>query len=211
VSIGWRLDLGQKQTLLALRDQISVDTCERFTQDWPHLCTITTIILAIWLEINRLSGSETGKKGVVPFRDFVAREAQLVQVFLEPEGSGFAGSVEAITPQGQSDSYTYQLTLDGKPATLTNTIQIDEVGSSRVNDLEFTATGKIRASCIFILPCRVWRRQNHDQHAQRHKPARQRRNAACQAPMASRTQAALYLSGPEYEIHGAAQLHQRIV
>lgn len=34
---------------------------------------------------------------------------------LEQDGSGFKGSVESVTPQGQSITYTYQITLDGKP------------------------------------------------------------------------------------------------
>jgi hypothetical protein len=57
-------------------------------------------------------------------------------------------------PTGPTDSYSYQLTLDGEPVTVTGTIQFDEVESNRVNDLVFTAIGKKDGACrIFRPPC----------------------------------------------------------
>ena len=68
---------------------------------------------------------------------------------LEPDGSGFKASVEAPSPEGQSISYTYQLTLDSKPIKVAGAAQFDEIASSRVNDRVFTATAKKNGQVVY--------------------------------------------------------------
>jgi hypothetical protein len=61
---------------------------------------------------------------------------------LEQDGPGFKGSVETLTPQGQSTSYAYPLTLDGKPVKVTGAAPFDEVISRRVNQRVFDVVTK---------------------------------------------------------------------
>jgi hypothetical protein len=114
-----------------------------------------------------------------------------VSARLEPDGSGFKASVEAVTPQGQSDSYSYQLTLDGKPVTVTGTIQFDEVESNRVNDLVFTAIGKKDGHVVF---------SDRRALSEDGKPSPSR--ATAQSRNANRTQPSLCLSGPDSKFMG---------
>ena len=76
-------------------------------------------------------------------------EVRSTTVRLEQSGAGLKASLAIITVQGQSISYGYQLTLDGKPVKVTGATEFDEIETRRVNDRTFNAIGKKDGKLVF--------------------------------------------------------------
>ena len=74
---------------------------------------------------------------------------QNATVRIETDGDGLKVSVEATTPQGQPNNFTYQASLDGKPGTVNGSSMMDTVILHRVNDHTITATGQKDGKPVF--------------------------------------------------------------
>ncbi len=59
----------------------------------------------------------------------------------EADGDGLKVTVEATNADGSPNNFTYQATLDGKPAKIDGSSMIDTVALKRVNDHTISATG----------------------------------------------------------------------
>ena len=67
---------------------------------------------------------------------------------IESEGDGLKVAVEA-TLKGQPNNYTYQATLDNKPAKVTGNPAFDEVWTMRADEHTITASGRKAGTVVF--------------------------------------------------------------